>query len=333
MNTTPIISNRSRVSYTAVGGRKPSRIRRERGRLCILLLNRGGRFFRTRLFKEIEALGLGEIICCEGPRVPYDIEELSRQFPAIRFLLLQEETSIGEKINIGMEESAAPLVLVLWSDMRVVLPAVSARAARAVKQQEPVELLEELAREGPLCSVPLLKNAGGMTLPSIQIPVLIKDLLKLAPWAPLRDGMQTLVPFEFCGLYRKDKFTASGGFDRNMSNPYWQKIDFGLRAYLWGERILYNQGLQMVMQAEVSAEDTTADESYRLFYLKNLAVRFQENGAVLPYTRLPHYLVRSDLGPVYSGKEFREVRKWVEQNRHRFITDAQTLVKNWETPE
>jgi GT2 family glycosyltransferase len=321
MSTTPITSKGSRVSYTAVGGPRFSRIRRRKDKLSVLLLNRGGRFFRTKLFQELEALQLGEILCCEGPRIPYDIEALSRQFPAIRFLLLQEETSIGEKINIGLEESSARLVLVLWSDMRVSLPA------------EPAELLDKLSSEGPLCSVPMMKNEQGMTLPSIQLPILRKDLIRLAPWAPVRDGMRTLVPFEFCGLYRKDKFIECGGFDSNMDNPYWQKIDFGLRAYLWGEKILYHQGLQMVMQAEVSAEDTTADQSYKLFYLKNIAVRFKEKGAVLSYAKLPHYLFRSDLGPVYSGKEFREVRKWVEQNHHRFITDVQTLVKHWETPE
>lgn len=321
MNTTPIISRRSRVSYTAVGGPRPPRVRREPGRLCILLLNRGGRFFRTRLFQDIDALGPGEVLCCEGPRVPYDLEELSRRFPAVRFLILQEETSVGEKINIGMEEASTPLVLVLWSDMRVSLPA------------EAADFLAKIAAEGPLCTVPLMKNDRGLTLPSIQIPVLIKDLLKLAPFAPLRKGMRSLVPFEFCGLYRRDKFLQSGGFDPVMANPYWQKIDFGLRAFLWGENILYDPDLGMTVQAEVAAEDTTADESYKLFYLKNLAVRLRENGAVLPYTRLPHYLARSDLGPVYSGKEFREVRKWVEQNRHRFITDARTLVKNWEIPE
>jgi hypothetical protein len=321
MNTTPITSRRSRVSYTAVGGARPPRLRKGQERLCILLLNRGGRFFRARLFQEIAALRLGEILCCEGPRVPNDIEELSRQFPQVRFLIFKEKTSVGEMINIGTEESAAALVLVLWSDMRVALPA------------EPAEFLDRVALEGPLCTVPMLKNEKGMTLPSIQVPVLIKDLLKLAPWAPVQEGMRTLVPSEFCGLYRKDKFLQSGGFDPRMVNTYWQKIDFGLRAYLWGECLLYHQGLQMIVQADMPAEDTTADDSYKLFYLKNLAVRLRENGAVLPYGKLLHYLSRSDLGPVYSGKEFYEVRKWVEQNRHRFITDARTLMKSWEIPE
>jgi GT2 family glycosyltransferase len=321
MNTTPITSRRSRVSYTAVGGARSHRLRRKADRFCILLLNRGGRFFRTRLFQEIQELKPSDVLCCEGPRVPNDIEELSRRFPAVRFLILQEEASVGEKINIGMEESDSSLVLVLWSDMRVSLPGDAAK------------FLDVIAREGPLCTVPLLKNDRGLILPSIQIPVLIKDLLKLAPFAPREKGMRSLVPFEFCGLYRRDKFISSGGFDPVMTSPYWQKIDFGLRTWLWGESIIFNPDLQMVVQAEVSAEDTTADESYRLFYLKNIAVRLKDNGAVLPYTKLPHYMARSDLGPVYSGKEFREVRKWVEQNRHRFITDARTLVKNWDIPE
>jgi hypothetical protein len=247
----------------------------------------------------------------------YDIEPLSREFPEIHFLLLQAEASPGEKINIGIEEARTRLVLVLWSDMK--LPGA--------------ERIDGLPETEILCTVPQLRSRADQVVPSIQVPALIKGQLKVMPWKPVLEGMPSLFPFDYCGIYHRKRFLLSGGFDSWMSNPYWQKLDFGLRSFLWGEHILCRRDMVVQYTAETVSENNSADVSYKLFFLKNLAVRFNGEMGVLPEARLFPYCLRSDSRWLEARKEFREVQTWVHQNRYRFKSDVQSLVDHWEIPE
>lgn len=321
MSTTPSIFKKPRAPYTVVGGPKADRIRRRTSPVTILLLNRGGRFYRQELLAELQELQLGEILCIEGPQMPYDLEPLSRQFPAVRFLLLQQDSSPGEKINLGVGEARSALVLVFWSDMRP----ESTRLGEA--------LGEQAGRSELLCAVPQLRNPKAAILPSIQVPALIKGGLKLLPWKPVQGGMRSLFPFDYCGIYSRKRFLQLGGYDSWMANPYWQKLDFGFRAFLWGESIACNTRFQLSYTGEPEAGDSTPDVSYKLFFLKNLAVRYNGEAGLLPLSRLPRYLLRSDSGLFDSLKEFSEVCKWVHENRYRFKMDAQSLISRWEMPE
>jgi len=304
-----------------IGGPRLDRIRKAQPLLSVVLLNRGGRFYRRELLEELAAADLGEIISVEGPKVSYDIEPLSRELPEIRFLLLQDEASPGEKINLAMGEARTRTVLVLWTDMRI-------------SQTQGLELLAARTEErGWLCVVPALRNPGGEEVPGIQVPAVIRGRLQVIPWPPKHGGMRSLFPFDYCGLYNRARFQLTGGFDTWMRTPYWQKLDFGLRASLWGETILSDTSFHMAYTAEQSPEDNTPDWSYKLFYLKNMAVRFNGEMGVLPGSRFPAYALRSGSGLLDARKEFREIQQWVEENRFRFKSDVPSLVAHWEIPE
>ncbi len=320
MSTTPLISSKSRIPYTVVGGAKIVRVRRATNDVSILVMNRGGRFFRNELFHQIQDLGRHEILFIEGPQIPYDIEPLSRQYPRIRFLLLHAEASAGEKVNLGIEEARSAKVIVAWSDMKISPSCIDKSVLARIEKQQ------------TLCTVPLLRNSGAETIPSMQTPVLTKGKLKMIPWNPIKEGMKSLFPFDYCGIYLKDKFQLSGGFDPKLSNPYWQKMDFGFRVFLWGEDIRCDPDFHMSYSVELIAEDSTPDASYKLFFLKNLAVRLFGEAGAIPYTQLPRYLLRSDSNWFHSIGEFRQVRRWVNLHRHRFKYDVQRLLKQWETP-
>ena len=90
-----------------------------------------------------------------------------------------------------------------------------------------------------LCTVPLLKGPRSGPVPSALVPAWIRRRrLELIPWVPDKEGARTIVPFDYCGLYNKLKVQLIGGFDPAIRNPYWQKLDFGFRASLWGESLL-----------------------------------------------------------------------------------------------
>lgn len=323
MSTTASIFKKRKVPYTVIGGSKIDRIRKKQPLLSVLLLNRGSRFYRQEKLQELQAAGVGEILCVEGPPVSYDIEPLSREFPEIRFVMLQEAASVGERINIGMEEARTRLVYVLWSDMEM---------AGGIPE-EWLSFLEQIEEKRILCTVPRLLSSGGQELPCVQVPALIKGKLKVIPWKPVQEGMPSLFPFDCCGIYHRDRFSLSGGYDAWMSNPYWQRLDFGMRALLWGEHILCRRDLTVRYTGEIQTEDSSADTSYKLFFLKNMAVRFNGEMGVLPGSKRLAYRLRSDTGWIEAGNEFREVQTWVHQNRYRFKSDVQSLVNHWEIPE
>jgi hypothetical protein len=194
-------------------------------------------------------------------------------------------------------------------------------------------VLAQIEEKQILCTVPRLMSSADQVLPCIQVPALIKGKLKLMPWKPVQEGMPSLFPFDYCGIYNRDRFTLSGGYDPWMNNPYWQKLDFGLRSFLWGERILCRRDMVVRYEGDLETEDSSADVSYKLFFLKNMAVRFNGEMGVLPSSKRFAYCLRSDSSWLEARNEFREVQTWVHQNRYRFKSDVQGLINHWEIPE
>jgi len=317
MNTTHTISNKTIIPYTVVGGLKQETA----PVLTILLLNRGGRFYREELLKELTILSFAEIICIEGPELSYDIEPLSRKFQGVRFLLLKDSISTGEKINLGFEESHSDYIMVLWSDIKFLHSTVSSR------------IVHTMESEKLLCSIPVFRNHKKEIIPTIQVPGFIKRKLKIIPWKTDKEGIKSIYPFDYCGIYNKEKFTKLGGFDSLITNPYWQKLDFGFRAYLWGEKIVLNPSFSLIYTIDVVTEDNTPDTSYKRFYLKNLSVKYQGGIGQLKWYKFMQYMLHSDTNPFYSLSEFMAVRKWVKQNTLQFKASVKSVINTWEAPE
>ena len=307
----------SRVPYTVLGGPRWNRVRKYPFRLTLLVLSRGDRLFRAELLRDLHALGAGEILWVEGHEPSCDVESLSRDFPFVRFLLMKAPTTAGERINIGIAESRAPFVLSMWSDMRL--------------SPLPPSLLVSAEKSGAVCTVPLARNAIQEKIPSWQSPVWKKRRFSLAFRAPRRDGELTLFPFDYCGLYSRESFARSGGFDPAISNSYWQKLDFGFRCFLWGERLRGSIDLAVAYVGAPPTENATPDQGYKLFYLKNLAVRMRREMGVLPTWKFFDYLAHCGTGPLSAAREFLAVRDWVRIHRFRFRRDPMDVIARWES--
>jgi hypothetical protein len=321
MNTIPSTSKRLQTPYTVVGGEKIDKKRRRPLNLSLLLLNRGGKIYRQDLFTELERIGIEEIISIEGPGSSYDIEQLSGRYPRIKFIILHSMASVGEQINIGIEETHSTLVLVIWNDITLPSSALSSR------------FIERMLGNNVLCTVPLMQNQKMQTIPTLQVPAFHKKRLKVVALPPKSDGMMTLFPFDYVGIYDKQKFTYSGGFDHNLIHPYWQKMDFGFRVYMWGETIKYNSGFRVSYEEDPPVEDTTPDDSYKTFFLKNLSVRFRGDTGDLPFSAFVRYLFKSGSPLIQAYREFKEAKRWVTLNRFRFKEDARSVTDLWEVPE
>jgi hypothetical protein len=320
MNTIPITSKNPRSPYTIVGGRKSNKNLSLSPVLSLLVLDRGGRQYKAEYLKHLESLGDVEIISVQGPGTTYDVESLAIKFPQVKFLIFGKATSPGEKINIGILESLGRNIMVFWDDMRP--------GYRITEK-----FLNNIDKSENLCVVPILQSIKYETVPSLMAPAFFGSRLKIISLMPSSNEAETIYPFDYSGIYSKEKFLTSGGFDFNIKNPYWQKLDFGFRVHMWGELVSFNTGIKIEYLIEQIPEDTTPDKDYKMFYLKNLIVRFSGDNAFISWGKFLSYSLKSGSSLLSSIKEFRAARKWVDINKYRFVSDARQVTDLWEVKE
>jgi hypothetical protein len=284
------------------------------------------------LFQELEKTGFDYIVSIEGVKERYDVEELSKSFPFVRFILLKENLNLGEQINLAVSEITSPLFFVLWNDLRILHSGGAGRVAdRLFCSTEDIRS----GNPGPnkrLCTTPVIQNSQFETMSTLIAPARERGTVKPIFFATQREGTRTLFPFDGVGIYDRDRFIKLGGFDGTLKNSHWQLMDFGFRARLWGEDIRSTQYVRLSYNGDIPRTDSTADESHRRFYLKNLAPQFRGDGAEIPFRRFFPYFFRSGKDPFLAWADFVEARAWVKTNRYRFRRDARSLIELWEAP-
>ena len=311
MSTIPSTHDR-KTPYTLVGQRDSDADPNAPG---VIILNRSSRLVRRDFIADIVRSGYSEIISVESRENAFSVESLNREFPAVRFLLLEHPLNTGTRINLAMRLMNAENVLVMWSTMEP--PAALGRT------------VEQLKNGVAICLAPALRNDRGESLPVVQVPALHRRQLRVLT-LPIRGRtVDTLFPYDYVGIYNRRRFERNGMYDEKIMRPFWQKLDFGFRLNMWGETIRAEPTFRMSYRSIPSPEDQTAADGYNRFYAKNLAVRLREDGArVRPLQAIP-FALRSQCSITESLSVFREAAQWIEEHRNRFIHDAKHVVQNW----
>jgi len=324
MSTIPTTFSATLPSYTVIGGRE----RLGSAGLSAVLLNRGRRRTRLDLFCELESVGFDSVVSIEPPPVQYDIEELSSQFPFVRFVLLKEAISVGEQINLGVSELDAPLFFVLWNNLRMV---AGGGARRMVERLSCPAWSKDGVRSTfkRLCTVPVMQTSRFETLPTLRVPVLPRKKEHTRSLSPSSEGLRSLYPADGVGIYDRERFVGMGGFDGTLKSCYWQLMDFGFRAHLWGEEISATQMIKLSYETSPPPEDMSVDTDYQHFYLKNLAPVFRRDYAHLPLCRFPRFLLQGKENVLDAYRSFSEGRRWVHANRFRWRCDPRTIASLW----
>ena len=332
MNTIPTTFNEIYPSYTAVGGES----RKGSTGLSAVILNRGGKFSRVTLFEELAKAGFDYILSMEGSSNRYDIEMLSGSFPFVRFVLLKEPISPGEEINIAAAELSSPLFFVLWNDLKILRSGGAERMAeRLMVSSAATDNASTAVHYKRLCTAPLIQDAHFENLPTLIAPAFIAEkkaanFITTLQFVPHKEGLQSLYPFDGIGVYDRQRFIRLGGFDPCIKSFYWQLVDFGFRSRLWGENIATTQLVKLAYQGDVPEKDSSAGDSYKRFFLKNLAPVFRRDYGHIPLRSFLGYL-RKMGGELFTAwDEFSAARKWVEINRYRFKSDVRSIVEQWE---
>lgn len=318
MSTTPTTFEPSLPAYTVVGGQPFAGPGRWSVRVSAVLLARRPRLTLDEAVKALSAAGVGEILSLEPGSLHREGEEPSEDRPLVRTLIPGGPWNLGQALNLAAQEARGDWLLVLWSDQALHEGVFTPKFQKVLAENN-----------GPAVWTPELKDAQGESLPSIQVPVLHRHRVEILG---LETGDLTLFPADFTGLYRKETFLKLGGFDPQYRNPFWQGLDFGLRAYLWGEQLRAGPGFRVQYQGEIPPEDRSPGRDLRRFYLKNLALTHEGDQATLRAGRFVPYWLRSGQSPWAAWRSFQEARDWVQRHRFRFVQDARRVVELWETP-
>lgn len=321
MSTTPFTFDKELSTYTVVGQTTPASTSTSMGsKTSLLVLGRVQKIFQMEALLQLAQADLLEVLVLESSESRLYVETLARDCPRMRFLLFHQSVTPGEMINRGMEEARGERVLVVWDDLSLPDPPHLVRALKLA--------WEKIA----LCQIPELRTQKGEEIPTLVTPGFLKKSLKTKLFAYSSDDGRSLFPFDYVGLYHREKFLASGGFDHRIESTHWQKMDWGLRIHLWGEEIVATKGLRLDYQGEIPVENGTPDQSYRLFFLKNLLILFQKDMGVLPPRRFWSFFFQSRLSWFQAHHLFKMVSHWVQANRYRFKKDARGVVELWENP-
>ncbi|MGI9255682.1 MAG: hypothetical protein ACR2PY_01960 [Salinispira sp.] len=309
-----------RKNYTVLGRGPENRI--SRFGLSVLQLVRDRKYQRTEDIRKIASRNFSDVIVML-PRdniLPY--EELVSEFSNLRLILFDphfyRQSSIGALINAGIVEARCEFVALVWNGVNIVFD---------------MKLLQHMDRE-TLCYLPYIQDNKGRIIPSFFVPTPTKEgrkehFVEPQPILPSENENQSLFPCDYSGIYVKERFTRCGGFDAHMNNPYWQKLEFGYRARLWGERLQHLPGLKIEYAEELQPEETTPDEDYLRFYLRILAVLYTGDYAKLPIKKFWPYFRAGNCGIPAALRNFMRERHWIKKHAYNYRFDARQMVELW----
>ncbi len=283
--------------------------------LALVVLTRGPSPFRPFVLEQLHAAGFAEILCVEMGKPRYDVANLVRRLPRLRIMIHREPINAGLAVNLAAREVRRDRFLVIWDDQELREPFLAPLGA--------------LLRTNVLAVVPCRVDRQGRETPSVLVPGLQKDRLKILALPADQENVDTLFAPDYVALYHRERFLHTGGYDSELGNSFWQKVDWGLRSHLWGESLTVDRSLKVRYTRDIPSEDQTPDRSYPRFYLRNLAVRHAGDHGVLPFARFWAHLRRAGLPWGESLGVFLREREWVKTHRYLYQTDAKVLLELW----
>ncbi len=315
MNTIPLIFNERQIDTVILGGKEP--MNNVKMNVGIILLNGGGSHYRIHMLETLMKGGYSSIVSVETDRDNYNIEDFVQRFPCVKFVVPLEEVTTGDMINISMREVDADYVLVIRDTLVFEEDMITPR------------LFQKLTEYEPYCIVPRLNTSTQFSIPVWFSPSVANSVFSVNSSSIISDGVPTLYPFDYIGLYNKKKFIQLGGYDYTIKSPYWQNLDLSFRAWLWGERITLSTGFNLSYGDDFPSEDNTATQDSRRFYLKNLMPRYIEDHGIVLRRSFFLFWLHSSCGFFEALSQFSDAKQWVEKNKYRFRRDAAFLVEKW----
>ncbi len=236
------------------------------------------------------------IISCTSSQADSS-RKMLHQFSRTMIIQHHQARTPGEVVNEIMERSRSAWTSVCWSDMRV----------------QTDRFLSPPADDHLLCRVPVLVDASSNMLPRTCIPFGRDEHIG---FAPLQEGVKTIMPFDYAGIYDTLQFRSIGGYADRFMQPFWQLVDFGSRAWLWGYSLEISDALRLQYQRRFPVYDQTRDLDYYRWYRRNCSMKRVRG--ILKHTR------------TFLHQRAAEERQWVADNQHRFMRSMEEVISRWD---
>ena len=315
MNTIPLTFDEHQINRTVIGGRQNESA--ECLNISVILLNSSGSHFKLQLFENLLSCNFQTIVSIENDASNFSIDDVSKRFPTVKFIIPLEKATDGEMINLAMSEIQSDYVLVIRDSLYIpdglILP----------------HLADRLLQDNPFCICPILLDKNKSQISMHCVPSAEKSHFVIDRSKQITDRMNTLYPFDYIALYNRKKFIRIGGFDYTIKSQYWQILDFALRAWLWGEEIKLSTILSLSYLDEAPVEDKTVNLDYIRYFLKNELPVYKNEAACLPSVAFVKFLARSSCGYFEARRQFTDAKNWVKKNSVKFKMDLPTLVQDW----
>ena len=316
MNTIPLIFNQRAIDRTVLGGTEnESRVSMP---VSCIILNRSGNQYRNLVFDTLVGQGFEKIICIESGDSSNNLDELSLQYPTVKFLIPHEEVTPGDMLNLGIAECTSPFALVVQDDLCT------------QDFQFSVNLAQKLVEKNSFCVCPRLFSSTLQVLPVHYMPNVKKSEFTVDSSLSMASGTKTFYASDWAGFYNREKYMQLGGADYTITSPYWQKMDLFFRSWLWGENTCIDTSFSLTYSGALPEENQTVDYSYLRFYLKNLLPVFRGDHAEILLSSFFAFKSRSSCSFRNAVSLFSDARDWTGKNMYRFKMDAVQLIQDWE---
>ncbi len=315
MNSIPLTFNEHQIQRAIIGGKISSE--NVKMDISVILLNSTGPQFHIPIIENLLTCGFKSIISIEPNNENFNIGNIAKKYPTVKFFIPLEQTSVGELINAAVCELDSKCFLVLKDSLYIPSGFIMENLA------------ENLINEDIFCLVPRLFTKENLSAPMHIIPRAEKGKFLMDQVSSVSDLMPTVFPYDFIGLYNLKKFINLGGFDYTITSSYWQLADLSLRAWLWGEKINITTRFFIAYKENLPVFDGTPDLSYLRFYLKNILPRYKSNFAYISNFSFLNFLYHSSCGFFESLKQFKDAKKWVKSNEYKFVQDLQNFIESW----
>lgn len=319
MTSIPLTFSEHQISRAIIGGYNNHE--EKELNISVILLNKKGAQFKLPLYENLIQCNFRSIISVEAAGGDFSIEEVSKKYPSIKFIIPQEKTNDGDLINIAMSEVDSEYVLVLRDTVNIpsgfILP----------------NLAESLTKKNIFCIVPRLFDVSKTAVPCSFSPKIDKNHFEVDSSRVMMDGLKTLYPFDYIALYNREKFIQLGGYDWTINSPYWQILDLGLRSWLWGEETRITALLQFNYIENPPLQDKTSNIDYLRYYLKNEMPILKNGKGFIKKSNFFTFKLQSSCGFFEAKRQFNDARNWVEKNKYRFTMDLETFINKWSIDE
>lgn len=315
MNSIPITFNEDQVNATVLGGM--ARDTENCLDVSIILLNSQGSHLKMQVFEELTKCNFKSIVSVEPDSQNFSLEELSRKYPSVKFIMPLEKVNAGQMVNMAVKEIDSEYFFVIKDSVYIPQGFITPK------------LIENLMSYKKFCVVPRLVNSDKDGIAQVKVPSAQKSRLVVESRTHVTDGMKTLYPFDCIGLFDRQKFLQLGGYDYTIKSEYWQNLDLGLRSWLWGEETVLTTNLQLSYVDSVPLEDKTPSLDSLRFYLKNQLPKFQSDHGYASRLFFWRFFIHSSCGLVEAVRQFNDALHWIFTNRYRFTKDLKMLVEEW----